>query len=184
MKILVACEHSGVVSSLFRRAGHQVISCDLKPGKYSRYHFQGNVKEILHWNWDMIIAHPPCTYLCNSGVSHLYTEPGRIIKMYSAADFFYLFWNHPCKKICIENPIPHKYACLPDYTQIIQPWQFGHCETKKTCLWLKGLKPLDHGIIRKTRRHTLHELSPGPLRSEIRSLTFPGIAKAMVKKWG
>lgn len=197
MNILVACESSGTVRDAFIRKGHTAFSCDLLPSDdNSIFHYQCDVKDVLNKDWDLIIAHPPCTYACNSGVSHLHKDPSRWGKLDLAADFFNLFLNHPCKKICIENPIPHKYflerISNKKYTQIIQPYQFGHPESKKTCLWLKGLEPLkDENNVKKifdklpkNKKNRLHYLSPGPNRWKERSKTFEGIAQAMANQWG
>lgn len=184
MLILVACEMSGRVKQAFQKKGHRVISCDLKEGAGVRTHYQGNVKDILQFPYDLIIAHPPCTYLCNSGVRWLKDNPERWNQMLNARDFFMLFYNHPCKKICIENPIPHKYTGLPEYTQIIQPFEHGHTEMKSTCLWLKGLPELLPRRLMKKHNQSLWRLSPGENRSEQRSKTFYGIARSMAEQWG
>lgn len=184
MNILVACEKSGVVKAAFKAKGHTVISCDIQPGMGSRTHYQGDVKDLLQMPWDMVIAFPPCTFLCNSGVRWLFTEPGRWEKLENARIFFMLFYNLPCKKICIENPVPHHYANLPPYTQIIQPFEHGHGETKKTCLWLKGLPPLVPRRVMKGRENRIHKMSPSPSRSDDRSRTFYGIARSMAEQWG
>jgi len=184
MLILVACEKSGTVKRAFQKKGHTVISCDVQPGEGSRTHYQGNVKDILHFNYDMIIAHPPCTYLCNSGVRWYHTEPGRKEKTAIAHNFFMMFYNHPCEKICIENPIPHKYSDLPKYSQIIQPYQHGHGESKATCLWLKGLPNLEPRHNMKAHKPRVAWESPSPTRSDKRSKTYYGIARSMAEQWG
>ena len=196
MRVLVACEFSGRVRDAFIRLGHDAISCDLLPTEAPGPHHEGDIDEIL-WDsdWDLIIAHPPCTYLCNSGVQHLHKEEGRWDKLDEGAAFFKRFLDHPCKKICVENPIPHKYAVErigSKYTQIIQPWQFGHPEQKATCLWLKGLKPLEgtrdvKDIMRKrpkSEQQAIFYASPGIDRGKKRSVTFWGVAWAMAKQWG
>lgn len=131
-----------------------------------------------------MVAHPPCTYLCNSGLRWLYSKPGRKAKMEEAAEFFNGLYNAPIPKICIENPIPHKHAALYPYTQIIQPWQFGHGETKATCLWLRGLPKLKPTRVVRGRKQRIHIMSPGKDRSKERSRTYSGIAKAIAKQWG
>lgn len=143
MKVLVACEYSGVVRDAFIRKGHDAMSCDLLPSE-SNFgpHYQGDIRDIIDDEWDLLIAHPPCTYLCVPGAHYLHKQPDRWGKMLEAKDLFMLFYSLSVPKICIENPVPHKYAQLPKYTQIIQPWQFGHEQSKRTCLWLKGLPPL------------------------------------------
>jgi len=143
MRALVACEFSQIVTKAFREKGHDAFSCDLLPTEGNPdWHIQDDVLKHLDENWDMLIAFPPCTYLCNSGVRWLHTVSGRFDAMILASEFFYKIWNSGIEKICIENPIPHKQAMLPAYSQIIQPWMFGHSESKATCLWLKGLPPL------------------------------------------
>ena len=191
MKVLLACEESQVVCIEFRKRGHEAYSCDLQPcsGGHPEWHIQGDVREVLREYWDIIIAFPTCTYLCNSGVQWLYNPDKsynieRCTKLEKAKQFFYLFYDHLCKKIAIENPIPHKHARLPAYTQIIQPWQFGHGETKKTCLWLKGLPKLKPTNIVEGREARIHKMPPGENRSKLRSKTFPGIAQAFANQYG
>jgi len=184
MNVLVACERSGTIGNAFRRLGHRVITCDIQPSDFPRYHYQGDVRDILHLGFDMMIGNPPCTYLCLSGVRWLYTEPGRIVKMYAAYNFFMELWNCSIPRICLENSLPHKHVPLPPYTQIIQPYEHAHTETKKTCLWLKNLPKLEPRRIMKVRNHSVHEMSPGPGRSDARSKTFYGIARTMAETWG
>lgn len=196
MKVLIACEYSGTVRDALLRKGHDAISCDILPTDNPGPHHQGDIKEILYSeNWDLIIAHPPCTYLTNSGVCHLHKDPSRWSKLDDGAEFFKLFLNHPCERICIENPIPHKYAVERigrKYDQIIQPWMFGHTERKATCLWLKGLPPLHPSNnvkeemlkLPKNQQQRLHYLPPSPDRWKLRSKTYQGIAEAMAEQWG
>lgn len=191
MKILIACEYSGTVRDAFTAKGHNAISCDFEPTEKPGKHFQGDVTDILYHDWDMIIAHPPCTYLSNSGVRWLYNPDGtlndeRWLNMRGAADFFEIFLNHSCPRICIENPIPHKHAGLPAYTQTVQPYEFGHTTSKRTCLWLKGLPPLKptRVIPKEERTQDIWLASPGPDRWKLRSRTFEGIASAMAEQWG
>ena len=195
MKILIACEFSGVVRNEFANRGHDVTSCDLEPSLTQGNHYHGDVLDILHDNWDLIIAHPPCTYLCNSGVRWLKTEDGRYEKMLKASEFFSLFLNHPCPRICIENPIMHSYAKTAiggiKESQIIHPWMFGHTQQKATCLWLKFLPPLKetNNVYDKmanmpySERAIVHYASPGKDRWKLRSITYKGIAKAMATQW-
>lgn len=142
MKILIACEFSGVVRSEFLKKGHEVWSCDILPTDIDGPHIQGDVLEVLDRGWDMMIAHPPCTYLSNSGVCHLHTEAGRWEKLDKAARFFKTLLNADIGKIAVENPIMHGYGKDRiggvKQSQVIQPWMFGHTEKKATCLWLKG----------------------------------------------
>lgn len=190
MNVLVACEFSGVVREAFRALGHHAVSCDIIDSEpYNVHHFTQNVETLLHEDWDLVIAHPPCTYLCNSGVRWLKTEPDRWEKMQTGAKFFKQFLKlHHVEKVCIENPIMHGYAMKEigdvKYTQIIQPWQFGHGETKATCLWLKGLPPLVPTNIVSGRRGKMHSISPGPDRGKLRSITYAGVAAAMAEQWG
>jgi hypothetical protein len=198
MKVLVACEESQRVCRAFRDTGHEAMSCDIlkTSGKHEEWHIQGNVLDWIQKEdgriWDMMIAHPPCTYLCNSGVSWLWRQEERWEHLCEAAGFFYKLWNAPVDKICIENPIPHKYGSLPKYSQIIHPWQFGHMEQKPTCLWLKNLPPLKetnnvYDEMKKlpaNKRQRIHYMAPSATRQQERSKTYPGIAAAMAEQWG
>ena len=186
MKILIGCEFSGIVRDAFTAHGHDAISCDIidteKPGK----HYKGNVLDILNSGYDGAIFHPPCTFLTNSGVRWLYEKPGRWEEMKKAAEFFKTLLNADIPKICVENPIPHKYAMDiigKKYTQIIQPWQFGHGETKSTCLWLKGFPELKPTKIVSGRLHKVHHEPPSEERQKNRSRTYVGIAQAMAEQW-
>ena len=197
MRILVACEFSGRVRDAFIKKGHDAISCDIlgteKPGP----HYVGDIRDILHSeDWDLIVAHPPCTYLALSGVRWLKEEEGRWGKMLRAVEFFNLFLGHPCQRICVENPIIHSYAkrrlLVPSYTQKTQPYFHGHPEKKSTCLWLKGLPLLrassnvSHLMIGQHRGDSgrVHWEPPSKERQKNRSRTFEGIAKAMADQWG
>ena len=196
MKVLVACEESQVVCQAFRKKGHEAYSCDLLPtrGENPEWHILGDVRDNLT-GWNLIIAHPPCTYLANSGVCHLVKagrfNQDRLGRLQEAHNLFWDILNAPCEKICVENPIPHKYARLPKYTQIIQPWMFGHPEQKATCLWLKGLPKLvptndvkeEMMKLPDNKRQRLHYLPPSANRQRIRSTTFSGIAEAMADRW-
>lgn len=189
MKVLVACEFSGRVRDAFIKKGHDAYSCDLLPGEgeFKSYHIRWDVLDLLQRDWDLIIAHPPCTFLCNSGVRWLGEIPGRVGEMQSACRFFKSILEADCPKIAVENPIPHKYAVQGigrKYDQIIQPWQFGHGETKATCLWLKGLLMLVPTNIVDGREARIHKMTPGPERSKLRSVTYQGIADAMADQWG
>ncbi len=225
MNVLVACEESQRVCIAFRERGHNAFSCDLQEpsGGHPEWHIQDNVLEILEpdtyngrgiyfitmdgWlhgveKWDLIIAHPPCTYLSNAGACRLYPHKGqldeeRYRKGLEAKLFFLTFFNAPCDKICIENPIPSKVYQLPKYDQIIQPYQFGHPYSKKTCLWLKGLPPLvpteivteykpyvSCGTSRNKGNSDKAGVSRAGGAAKVRSKTFEGIAKAMAEQWG
>jgi hypothetical protein len=187
MKILVACEFSGIVRDAFRAKGHDAWSCDLLPTELDpTYHYQCDVLEILNNGWDMMIAHPECTYLTNSGVRWLFSDPTRWEKLDKAAEFFKKMLNANIPKIAVENPIQHKYArerIGVEYTQIIQPWMFGHGETKATCLWLKNLPKLQPTNIVEGREGRIHKLAPSPDRWKERSRTFQGIANAMADQF-
>lgn len=196
MKILVACEFSGIVRDAFAARGHDAWSCDLLPTERPGNHIQGDVLKILNDGWDMMIAHPPCTYLCNSGVSWLTKRNGRWEAMKNGAMFFKTLLNADIHKIAVENPIPHRYAILiigRKYNQIIQPWMFGHGETKATCLWLKNIPKLEPTHMKDDlfalpepieRMQRLHRLPPSPDRWKERSRTYTGFAKAMAEQWG
>lgn len=183
MKVLIACEYSGVVRDAFLRAGHNAISCDLLPTESSGPHYQGDVRVILNDGFDLMIAHPPCTYLCNSGVRWLKDNPLRQEAMREASAFFLTLLQAPIPRVCIENPIPHKHAKLLKYDQIIQPWMFGHGETKATCLWLRGLPTLEPTDVVAGRQARIHRMPPSPERWKERSRTYPGIASAMAAQW-
>ncbi|KKN03456.1 hypothetical protein LCGC14_1107420 [marine sediment metagenome] len=186
MKILIACEFSGRVRDAFRARGHDAVSCDLLPTERPGNHIQGDVLEILDDGWDMMIAHPPCTRLCNSGVRWL-RERNLWENMRDAGNFFNYLLTANIPKIAIENPIPHKYAIEVigrRYDQIIQPWQFGHSETKATCLWLKGLRKLGTTKLVAGREARIHKMPPSKDRGKLRSVTCQGIADAMADQWG
>ena len=196
MKILVACEYSGVVRDAFLRRGHNAMSCDLLPTDTDGPHYQGDVLDVIENGWDMMIAHPPCTYLTNSGVSWLHRDENRWKMLDDGAAFFKSLLNAPIEKICVENPIMHKYAKERiggvKQSQVIQPWMFGHREQKATCLWLKGLPCLtETNNVRqkmlelpKNQRQRMHYLPPSKDRWKIRSTTYKGIAEAMAEQWG
>ncbi len=187
MKILIACEYSGRVRDAFTKLGHNAISCDLLPTETPGKHYQGDVFDIIDAGFDMMIAHPPCTYLCNSGVSWLHKDESRWGKMRDGAEFFKRLLDCSIARIAIENPIMHKYSkeiIGKSQSQIIQPWQFGHGETKATCLWLKGLPILKPSEIVSGREQRLHRLPPSKDRAKLRSLTYQGIADAMADQWG
>lgn len=190
---------SGIVRNEFTKLGHDAMSCDLMDTEIPGNHFKGDIREVLYEDWDLIIAHPPCDYLSNSGVRWLFSKDKeanreRWINLTRAMQFFYLFHEHAfCGKMCIENPIPHKHAKLPPDKQIIQPWQFGHREMKATCLWLKGLQRLVHTDVvgpppkdkqERKKWAKVHREPPGPMRKINRSRTYLGIARAMAQQWG
>ena len=194
MRVLVACEFSGIVRDAFIAAGHDAVSCDLLPTERPGPHIQGDVIALLdNESFDLIIAHPPCTYLANSGVRWLYggkgtvRDPERWLNTYEAARFFRTLLYADCDRVAVENPIMHRYGreiIGRGPNQIIQPWMFGHPETKATCIWLKGLPPLTPTNIVDGREPRVHHASPGPDRWKERSRTLPGIAAAMADQWG
>ena len=189
MKVLVACEFSGIVRDAFIEQGHDARSCDLLPTESPGPHYQDNIFHVLTktmYEWDIMIAHPPCTYLANSGVCWLHKQEGRMDKMFDGAMFFKALLEADIPKICIENPIMHKYAVViigRRQDQVIQPWMFGHPESKATCLWLKNLKPLIPTRVMSVREQRLHRLPPSPDRAKLRSITYKGIAEAMAEQW-
>lgn len=194
MRVLVACEYSGRVREAFRKLGHDAWSCDLLPADdNSPYHIQGDVLEVLSQGWDLMIAHPPCTYLANSGVQFLHRDADRWGKMRDGAKFFKALLDAPIPLKAIENPIMHKYAVEiigRRQDQVIQPWQFGEDASKATCLWLVGLPKLEPTNIIKKHRYANqtpgghNKFGPSADRWKKRSVTFQGIANAMADKWG
>lgn len=197
LRVLVACEFSGVVRRAFAARGHDAWSCDLLPAEdRSNRHIIGDARDILADGWDLLmVAHPPCTRLCNSGVRWLTTPPaGKSLaqiwaELDDAAALFSAFWNAPIERICIENPVMHKHAKARiegyrAFTQSVQPWQFGHGESKRTCFWLKNLPPLVPTNIVDGRLARVHRMPPGPDRARERSRFFTGIADAMADQWG
>lgn len=195
MRVLVACEFSGAVRDAFTARGHDAMSCDLLPAETPGKHYQGDALDLAGEPFDLVIAHPPCTYLSNSGVRWLDTEPGRWARLEVAAGFFAAMARFSAPRIAIENPIQHRHAIarhgLGRPHQVIQPWMFGHPETKATGLWLYGLPPLmptsDEREFMATlpamERNRIHYVPPGADRGRVRSVTFAGIADAMADQW-
>lgn len=211
MKVLIACEFSGVVREAFRKKGHDAWSCDIDPvGDGSKFHYEQDVFEILDKGWDLMIAHPPCTFIANSSSKHLYVgkkkiegkkigefggiDPVRWKDMEDGARFFKALWETNIDKICVENPIMLGYAkdiigC--QQTQTVQPWMFGHPESKATCLWLKNLPKLEetdnvydiYKNLPKKKAQRIHYMSKKD-RNKLRSITYQGIANAMAEQWG
>ena len=194
MKILVACEESQRVCIEFRKLGHEAYSCDILPcsGGYPQWHLQQDVTPLLNEKWDMIIAFPPCTYLSNAGARHLFPGGKLNVERYKkgllAKELFMAIYNADCSKIAIENPTPSKIFELPEKTQVIQPWQFGHPYSKRTQLWLKGLPkliPTNIVEIESSCRKPGNWFNKGGKNRQInRSKTFEGVAKAMSEQWG
>lgn len=197
MKVLVACEYSGVVREAFRAKGHDAWSCDLLPAEdNSPYHYQESVYDLFAIGWDLMIGHPPCTYLCSSGLHWNSKDPIRQFKTEDAIEFFEDLYYAPIDKIALENPIGIMSTVLRKPDQIIQPWMFGHDASKATCLWLKNLPPLEPTqfveprVVNGKRRWAnqtdsgQNRLGPSENRWKIRSRTYEGIAQAMAEQWG
>lgn len=206
MNVLVACEESQAVCKAFREKGHNAFSCDLKPctGGHPEWHIQGDVLPLLDKKWDLIIAHPPCTYMSKAGARWMYPTAGnisqeRLAKAMEAKEFFLKILNADCDRIAIENPRPLKVVELPKPSQVIQPYQFGHPYSKATCLWLKGLPPLEPTEVLTEYKPYCPSNTGGVTRGQSynkggairaaddcvnRSKTFDGIAKAMAEQWG
>lgn len=181
MKVLIACEYSGRVRDAFIRGGHEAMSCDLLPTDVDGPHYHGDVMDIINDGWDLMIAHPPCTHLAVSG-SRWFKD--KVKEQAEALDFVRLLLNAPIKHIALENPISVISSKIRKPDQIIQPWQFGHGETKATCLWLKNLPKLVPTKIVDGREARVHKMPPSPDRWKLRSTTYQGIADAMAKQWG
>lgn len=197
MRVLVACEFSGIVREAFRARGHDAWSCDLLDTEIPGQHIVGDVLKILSEGWDLMIAHPPCTYLCSMGIWWNAKRPERWEKTYEALDFVKLLWGAPIDKIAIENPIGYLSNHFMKPMEIINPWQYGHEANKPTCLWLKNLPPLlPTEIVGRGEFYTKSNgnrmskwshITSGTRKEErakIASRTFPGIAKAMAEQWG
>jgi hypothetical protein len=202
MRVLIACEFSGIVREAFRDKGHDAWSCDLLPTEIPGQHIQGDVLNILNDGWDLMIAHPPCTYLSYAAIAY-WNRPGRCKQRLEALEFFRQLWEAPIEKICIENPRGCASPTIAKYTQIIQPYFFGDYAKKTTCLWLKNLPPLQHSAgdmftdpthteepqpLMTTKRgkkiYFCDSFPPSENRAKERSRTFTGIANAMAEQWG
>ena len=181
MRVLIACEFSGVVRDAFIRRGHNAVSCDLLPTEQPGPHVQGDVLDMLGEGWDLMIAHPPCTHLAVSGAR--WFKDKRAEQM-EALRFVQALMDAPIPRICIENPVSIISSRIHKPDQIIQPWQFGHGETKATCLWLKNLPKLQPTQQVDGRDDRIHRMPPGPDRWRERSRTYSGIAAAMADQWG
>ena len=183
MRVLVACEFSGIVRDAFIAKGHNAISCDLLPTEKPGPHYQGDVFDIINDGFDLMIAHPPCTHLAVSGARH-FAEKIKLGLQQEALEFVRALMDSAIPKICIENPVSVISTKIRKSDQIIQPWQFGHGETKKTCLWLKNLPLLMATNIVNGRESRIHKMPPSSDRWKNRSRTFQGIADAMAGQWG
>lgn len=203
MKILIACEESQAVCKAFRELGHEAYSCDIQPcsGGHPEWHIQADARELLKMKWDLVIAHPPCTYISNAGARWLYAgkklNEERYKKGLAGKAFFMLFLDADCPRIAVENPIPSNIFQMPPYSQIIQPYEFGEPWSKRTCLWLKSLPPLhptkiideykpycSSGSYSRGHDPKYKGASRKGGSAKSRSKTFPGIAKAMAEQWG
>lgn len=219
MRVLVACEESQAVCTAFRERGHEAYSCDIQEcsGGHPEWHIMGDALTVLQGGriatmdgqthdvgkWDMLIAHPPCTYLTNAGARHIWKDhqlqPDRVHLGIRARDLFMRFWWADIPRVVVENPVPSSIFCLPEYSQIVQPYQYGHPVTKKTCLWIRGLPNLIPTEVVEPQKGRLMTLKNGTVRrscwemdqrgskearARARSKTFPGIAKAMAEQWG
>lgn len=180
MKVLVACEFSGIVREAFRAKGHDAWSCDLLPTEIPGQHYQGDVRDILGQDWDLMVAHPPCTHLAVSGARWF---KNKLIEQQEALDFVRMLLEANIPRIALENPISIISSKIRKPDQIIQPWQFGHGETKATCLWLKNLPLLKSTNVVLGREARIHKMPPNVNRWKERSRTFTGIAEAMAEQW-
>jgi len=183
MRVLVACEYSGRVRDAFLAIGHDAMSCDLLPTENEGPHYEGDVRDVLDYPWDLMIAHPPCTHLSVSGARH-FAEKRMRGGQQAAASFFMMLAKADIPRIAIENPVCVMSSLWRKPDQVIQPWQFGHGETKATCLWLKNLPLLRATNIVEGREQRIHRLPPSEDRWKLRSETFKGIADAMADQWG
>jgi len=183
MRVLVACEYSGRVRDAFLAIGHDAMSCDLLPTENEGPHYEGDVRDVLDYPWDLMIAHPPCTHLSVSGARH-FAEKRMRGGQQAGASFFMMLAKADIPRIAIENPVCVMSSLWRKPDQVIQPWQFGHGETKATCLWLKNLPLLRATNIVEGREQRIHRLPPSEDRWKLRSETFKGIADAMADQWG
>jgi hypothetical protein len=183
MRVLVACEFSGTVRDAFIARGHDAMSCDLLPTDAPGPHYCGDVRDVLHFPWDLMIAHPPCTHLSVSGAKHF---AGKRLtgQQQAAVSFFMLLAKADIPRIAVENPVCIMSSLWRKPDQTVQPWQFGHGETKATCLWLKGLPPLAPTNVVEGREQRVFRMPPSQDRWKLRSTTFAGIAEAMADQWG
>ena len=182
MKVLIACEYSGVVRDMFAAIGHDAWSCDILDTESPGNHYKGDVRDILYsQHWDLMIAHPPCTHLAVSGARWF---KDKVEEQKEALEFVRILLDAPIEKIALENPVSIISSKIRKPDQIIQPWMFGHGETKKTCLWLKNLPKLVPTDIVDGREARIHKMPPGPNRGKERSKTYQGIAEAMALQWG
>lgn len=180
-RLLVACEMSGIVREAFRRKGWDAWSCDIVPTTQPGQHIVNDVLNVLDWDWDMMIAFPPCTHLAVSGARWF---PEKVYEQRQALDFVRLLWDAPIERIAIENPVGVISTHIRKPHAIIQPWQFGHGETKATCLWVKNLPVLKPTDVVDGREQRIWKMPPSGDRAMLRSLTYEGVAEAMAAQWG
>ena len=183
MRVLVACEYSGVVRDAFAVRGHDAWSCDLLETERLGQHYQGDVRDMLAQDWDLMVCHPPCTHLAVSGARH-FARKIASGEQQEALDFVRYLLAAPVPRICLENPVSIISTRICKPSQVVQPWMFGHGETKATCLWLKGLPKLTPTRVVEGREARVHNMPPGPNRWKDRSRTYAGIATAMAEQWG
>lgn len=183
MRVLIACSCSGTTRDYFTALGHDATSCDLKPSATPGPHYQGDVRDLLHANWDLMIAHPPCTHLSVSG-ARWFPEKRADGRQQRALSFVGELLSAPIPRICVENPVSILSTVFRKPDQIIQPWQYGHGETKTTCLWLKGLPDLVPTNIVPGRESRIHKMPPSDDRGALRSMAYDGISRAMAEQWG
>jgi len=183
LRVLVGCEYSGRVRDAFTKLGHDAVSCDLLPSESPGRHYQGDVFDVIGDGWDIAIFHPPCTHLAVSGARHFTAKQASGVQQ-EALEFVHRLLDAPVPKICLENPVSIISSRIRKPSQIIQPWQFGHGETKATCLWLKGLPLLQPTDVVAGRKAAVHLMPPGPDRWKNRSRTYQGVADAMASQWG
>jgi len=181
VRVLIACEFSGVVRDAFIECGHDAVSCDLLPTETPGPHIQGDVLEVLDDGWDLMIAHPPCTHLAVSGARWF---KDKVEEQKEALDFVRTLLAAPIPRIALENPVSVISTQIRKPEQIVQPWQFGHGETKQTCLWLKNLPLLQPTNVVDGREPRVHRMPPSPDRWKLRSITYAGFAQAMAEQWG
>lgn len=201
MRVLVACEFTGLIRDAFAERGHDAWSCDLRPSERSGQHYQGDVRDILAEAWDLMIAHPPCQYLTRAA-NHVWNEPGRAEKREKALEFFIMLYDAPIRSVCIENPVGYANTAFRKPNQIIHPYYFGDRELKRTCLWLRGLSNLwywrqpnlfgeaimtaypEPTYVDKTPRKKKRYFTDANHGDKARSRSFPSVAAAMAGQWG
>lgn len=181
MRVLIACEFTGITREAFRLKGHDAWSCDILPTEIEGNHFQCDVREVLNNNWDLMIAHPPCTHLALSGARWF---KSRLKEQEEALEFVKLLLNAPIEKICLENPMSIISSRIRKRDQVIQPYEYGHPEKKQTWLWLKNLPQLKPTKKVPILYQRIHRMAPSPTRSKERSRSYTGIAQAMAEQWG